>query len=145
MWGGGEDSEYGHRGDSARAIAAGPLGGVLVTGAFLGTVNFNPWGLPDIHTAQHDWWNEWGDSMFVTQFKGDGTYGWTRSFDSPGGRGIAVDGVGNVLATGGEDLQEPWPFPNDSFAKKLYCDYPVDDLDGDYLVDEVRRIEESGK
>lgn len=115
--------------DSSLVTDAG--GNVYLTGNFSGTVNFNPGGTADNHTsanggAEYD--------IFVTKINANGTYGWTRVLGGTYyvyGKTIAVDGSGNVYATGyfsipqnftQESATATWKTPvgmNDIFLTKL--------------------------
>jgi Beta-propeller repeat len=68
-------------------------GNIVLTGALIGSVNFGGGVLP--MTGTYD--------VFVAKFTGLGTHVWSKRF--PGsyddyGRGVAVDGSGNVIVTG---------------------------------------------
>lgn len=75
------------------AIAAGPSGQIAITGEMSGAVNF---GGVDLESAG-------GADAFVAVYDAAGAHQWSRRFGGPAtqsGRGVAVDGDGNVLVTG---------------------------------------------
>ena len=80
--------------DQGRAIAVDGAGNVLVTGDFLGTVDFG--GGPLTSAG--------GNDIFVAKYDASGTHVWSQRFgiflNGDRGLGIAVDGAGNVLVTG---------------------------------------------
>jgi len=80
--------------DTGNGVAVDGSGNVLVTGEFMGPVNFG--GGPLTSAGSFD--------IFVAKFSGvDGTHLWSKRFGDTGddgGRPIAVDGSGNVLVTG---------------------------------------------
>jgi hypothetical protein len=81
-------------GDAGRGIAADGTGNVLVTGYFLGTVDFGGGALTSAGI----------DDIFVAKFSGvDGAHLWSQRFGGTStdvGTGLAADGSGNVLVTG---------------------------------------------
>lgn len=79
--------------DHGRAIAVDGAGNVFVTGTFEGTANF----------AWTTLTSAGGTDVFVAKYDSLGDLIWARRAGGPsndGGRGIAVDGVGNVYVTG---------------------------------------------
>ena len=87
---GGTGSDYG------RSVAVDSSGNVYITGSFQETVDFNPGGTADSHTAV-------SDDIFLTKINSDGTYGYTKTMGGTGsdyGRSVAVDSSGNVYITG---------------------------------------------
>ena len=84
--------------DQAYSLALDPGGNVLITGSFQSTVDFDPTGGVDNHTADGAY-----EDVFVTKLAADGSYAWTRTLGAGGsdrGWGIAADAAGNVLVTG---------------------------------------------
>ncbi len=84
---GGTDQDYGY------GVAVDGSGNVYVTGRFTGTVDF---GAGNVTSAG-------GRDVFVTKLNAAGAHQWTTTFGGTGtdtGRGLAVDGSGNVLVTG---------------------------------------------
>jgi len=86
-------------GDSVTVVGAtaDPSGNVYVVGNFYGTNDFNPNSGTDPHSSGY-----WDDA-FVMMLHGDGSYGWTATFggdEVDTANGVAVDGSGNVYATG---------------------------------------------
>jgi Beta-propeller repeat len=81
--------------DTGEAIAVDANENVLATGGFQGTVDFG--GGPLTSAGSGD--------VYVAKFAGvDGAHLWSKRFGSTGadgGTGVAVDGSGDVLATGG--------------------------------------------
>jgi len=78
-------------------IALDNAGGVIITGQYIGTVNFDMTGPGDTHTAVG------GTDIFLTKLGVDGSYGWTHSFgDRLGdeGKAVAVDASNNIYVTG---------------------------------------------
>jgi Fibronectin type III domain len=79
---------------SSYAIAVDPWGDVVITGQFLGTVDFG--GGPLTSTGGWD--------IFVAKYSGvDGSPLWARRLGNAldnSGLGVAVDGLGNVVVTG---------------------------------------------
>jgi len=113
-------------------IATDREGNVLITGVFMGTVDFDPTDGVDYHTAG----GPEGDA-FITKLYADGSYAWTHTFGGPAydeGKGIVADTEGNVWVTGyyGSDfVVEGWgsiPYHGgeDAFIAKL-------NPSGDYL------------
>ena len=83
--------------DDVQAAATDASGNVFLTGAFAGSVDFDPTGGGDVHTATGE------RDVFVTKLNSDGSYGWTRSVGGSGldqGLAIATDSAGNVLVAG---------------------------------------------
>jgi FlgD Ig-like domain/Beta-propeller repeat len=79
--------------DRGLAIAVDGSGNVTVTGAFSGTVDFG--GGPLVSAG--------GQDIFVASYDASGAHLWSKHFGDTGddrGRGIAVDGSGDVLVTG---------------------------------------------
>ncbi|MDI1447374.1 SBBP repeat-containing protein [Polyangium sp. 6x1] len=74
-------------------VAAGPEGEIAMTGEMTGTVNF---GGVDLESRG-------GADMFVAVYNAAGKHRWSRRFGgaaTQSGRGVAIDGEGNVLVTG---------------------------------------------
>lgn len=80
--------------DRTYAVAASPAGDAVITGVFFNTVNFG--GLPLVSAGSTD--------IVVAKYSGaTSSHLWSRRFGgtlSEDGRGIAVDGSGNVFVTG---------------------------------------------
>jgi len=82
-------------------IAIGPAGGVVLTGLFRHTVDFDPGEGVDLRTA-HNPESDLGD-IFVTSLDASGSYEWTYTVggsNDDSGYGVAVDRCGNVFVTG---------------------------------------------
>jgi hypothetical protein len=82
----------------AQGVAVDAADNVFVRGEFRGTVDFDPGDGVDLHTARAP------GAVYVTRLNGDGSYGWTRTWDiysSETYDGLTVDRDGNVLITGG--------------------------------------------
>lgn len=80
--------------DAGYAVAADASGNVLVTGQFLGTVNFGGGPLVASSTSS---------DIFVAKYDPTGAHVWSKRFGSTQvdeGRGIDVDASGNVVVTG---------------------------------------------
>jgi hypothetical protein len=74
-------------------IAADPMGNVVVTGYFTGSVDFDA-----VHLASSG-----GKDVFVAKLGADGSTIWAKGFGDAGGQfgqSIAADGAGNVLVAG---------------------------------------------
>jgi hypothetical protein len=79
--------------DAGLGIAVDGAGNAYVTGLFSGTAKFGPF----TQTSAG------GADGFVTKLDGQGTFAWARPMGGTGfdaGLGVAVDGAGNVYATG---------------------------------------------
>jgi len=77
-------------------VAVDSGGEITVTGAFSGTVNFGD----DLITSSG------GQDLFVARYGPDGAALWSTAHGGPGneaGRGVALDGVGNIVITGAFD------------------------------------------
>jgi hypothetical protein len=77
----------------AYGIATDGLGNVVVTGYFMGTVDFGGGVLTSTG----------GDDVFVAKFDAAGTHLWSKRFGDAGtqwARSITTDGSGNVIVTG---------------------------------------------
>jgi hypothetical protein len=80
-------------------VATDSFGNIYVTGQFSGTVIFDGTGGSDSRTSSNV-------SSFLTQYKANGTYGFTKTFDtsaggaSAAGAGVATDSFGNIYVTG---------------------------------------------
>jgi hypothetical protein len=75
-------------------IAADPAGNVIVTGGFVGSVNF---GALDVQTVGLT-------DVFVVKFDPDAVYQWANTYGDPSDQvpgGVAVDAGGNAVITGG--------------------------------------------
>lgn len=79
---------------SAQAVAVGPMGEVVITGFFQGTVNFGGGALT---TAG-------GADIFVAKFDASGAHVWSKKFgsatDDQYGLAVAIDPLGDVVVTG---------------------------------------------
>jgi hypothetical protein len=80
-------------------IAVDGVGGAVIASVFSGTVDFDP-------TEGFDWRSsvDGTSDIFVTKVNSDGSYAWTYAVGGPGindvGQDVAVDALGNVIATG---------------------------------------------
>ena len=81
------------------SVAADSAGNIYMTGQFSGTVIFDGSGGSDSQTAEGS-----NTSAFITKYNADGSYGWTKIFDSTNGDaygyGITVDTQGDIYETG---------------------------------------------
>jgi len=78
------------------AVAIDGLGNVFVTGDYQHTVEFNPWGTPDIHTAGNM-------DPFVSKFNSNGVFQWAKVWGGPShdrGYAVAADNEGNSYISG---------------------------------------------
>lgn len=84
--------------DIGEAITTDAAGNVYITGFFQGTVDFDPG--PGIANLS----NSAGDDVFVAKYNSSGNFVWVKQFGGNSsfhhGKGIAVDGLGNVYTTG---------------------------------------------
>jgi hypothetical protein len=79
------------------AVAVDGSGNVVVTGAFENGVYFG---------GNASWVSAGQSDMFVARFSGVGVHQWSRGFGDTGrdnGRGVAVDGSGNVFVAGSSE------------------------------------------
>ena len=79
--------------DVARAVAVDASGNIFITGIFNGTADFGGGGFNSAG----------GTDIFVVKYDPAGNHVWSKRFGDTGadaGRGIAVDGSGNVVVTG---------------------------------------------
>jgi hypothetical protein len=80
-------------------VATDPQGNVYVTGDFSGTVVFDGTGGSDSQTSSNQ-------SSFLTKYNPNGSYAFTKTFDTSAGgasaygQGVATDAQGNVYVTG---------------------------------------------
>jgi len=86
--------------DVAWAITLDGSGNIYTTGFFSGTADFDPGaGIANLTSAG-------GSDIFISKLDASGNYVWAKGMGSSGitnndeGRGIAVDGSGNVYTTG---------------------------------------------
>jgi len=83
---------------NGNSVATDPQGNIYVTGQFQGTVVFDGPGGSDSQTSSNQ-------SSFLTKYNADGTYAYTKTFDTSAGsafgNGVATDAQGNVYMTGG--------------------------------------------
>jgi len=89
--------------ESAGGIAVDGSGNVHITGSFEGTINFNT----PSSTGTNELVSIGGPDVFIAKYNTSGTVQWLRRGGSvaalgntDSGRGIAVDGSGNVYVTG---------------------------------------------
>lgn len=88
----------GRRSEQSGGLVSDDQGSVILTGSFSLTVDFDPTSGVDNHIAP-----DHADYLFVTKLNGDGSYGWTTTFESLGGmhgEAVAVDSLGNILVAG---------------------------------------------
>ncbi len=84
--------------DAGRSVATDVAGNVYVTGAFEGTVDFDPGAGSVVLTS-----GAWGTDVFVAKYTGAGGLVWAiklGGINPDVGTGIAVDASGNVYTTG---------------------------------------------
>jgi hypothetical protein len=84
-------------GDWGNSVITDASGNVYLTGAFYGTVDFNPSGTADNHTSNGDY------DIFLTKINSDGSYGWTKTMggtDWDYGYSVTTDASGNIYLTG---------------------------------------------
>jgi hypothetical protein len=78
--------------DQAKSVTVDGGGNVLITGYFIGSVDFGGGPLPST-----------GLDIFVAKYSASGSHLWSKRFggsSSDLGNAIAVDGSGNVFVTG---------------------------------------------
>ena len=81
--------------NQGRAVAVDNLGDVVITGFFMATTDFGGGPLTTSSTNDRD--------IFIAKYSANGANLWAKQFGSTGydeGYGVAVDIVGNVIATG---------------------------------------------
>jgi hypothetical protein len=86
--------------DEGHGIEIDSNGNVLLTGVFMGRVNFSPAPGEDFHTSTPGF--DYRD-IFLTKYAPDGSYGWTQTFGGPDhDEGLAVksDAQANVFLAG---------------------------------------------
>jgi len=91
------ESVGGPQADSGYRVASDGCGGWWVTGAFQGTVDFDPGEECDLRSSAGQ------EDIFVTRLQSDGSCVWTQTFGGEGsdlGLGIGVDAQGSVFVTG---------------------------------------------
>ncbi|MFQ5463952.1 MAG: hypothetical protein ACE5E5_15170, partial [Phycisphaerae bacterium] len=84
--------------DGDAGVASDPEGNVIITGTFVGSVDFDPGPGVDIHVQSPGTIED----SFITKFYANGDYGWTRTYPLrwTAGKGKpAVDSQGNVFFT----------------------------------------------
>lgn len=84
--------------DIGYGVAVDGKGDVVITGWFHSSVDFDPGEAENVFTAGASY-----EDVFVTKLRANGDFLWTRVFGASGsdrGLGVAVDSLGNVLATG---------------------------------------------
>ncbi len=89
-WGGGDD-------DFGRSVAIGGSGAIYATGAFEGTVDFDPGDGTEIHSSCGN------TDFFLTRFDSSGDFEWVRVWGgtfSYSGWGVAADDDDNAYVTG---------------------------------------------
>jgi hypothetical protein len=77
-------------------VATDESGNIYTTGAFQGTVDFDPGAGVDIHTStlnSHD--------AFICKYDSSGNFEWARTWDAGYCQGIDVDTSGNLYVIGG--------------------------------------------
>jgi hypothetical protein len=114
-------------------VATDPVGDAYVTGYFANTVNFAGASGSDIKTTSSA-----VDNTFITKYKADGSYAWTKTFDITNGwangDAITTDSSGNIYAAGqfsgtvvfdgvgGTDSQTDHGGINDAYLTKYNAD-----------------------
>jgi len=122
-------------GGNATDLALAPTGDVYLSGAFSGTIDFDPSANAGFHTSTPIF-GSFSADPFVTKLNDDGSYAWTRTFGGSGfdtSVGVASDPEGNVIITGtfrgtidfdpgpGVDIHVQQGFIEDSFITKFYA------------------------
>ena len=75
-------------------------GNIYTTNQFRGTVDFNPEGTPDVHTATN---GSYCGDIFLCKYTSDGTFCWARTWGGPVlqiSTNVATDNMGYVYITG---------------------------------------------
>lgn len=80
---------------AADYIATDSLGNLYLTGSFYSTTDFNIGGTPDVINVAG-----FTSTVYLTKYNANGTYGWTKAFDSVNVKGLAVD-TNNIIYLGG--------------------------------------------
>jgi hypothetical protein len=82
----------------ASSTAIGTDGSFFLAGQFRGTVDFDPTGAHDVHSAV----SASDIAVFITKLNADGSYAWTQSFSEPGVAlgAVAAAADGAVVAVG---------------------------------------------
>ena len=99
--------ECGGVGDTLSEMATNADGDVVMTGIFVGPCDFDPSPGVDERTTDDT------DDAFLTVFRGDGSYGWTRAIGSIGqeiGEAVAVSNDGSVYVAGTYNEEGPFDF-----------------------------------
>ena len=83
-------------GETARGIAAGPNGEIVITGEIYGTVDFGKGPLV----------NSGSEDTYLVKFDAAGTTQWSKQFGTTtsfgcGGKAVAIDSAGNIVLAGG--------------------------------------------
>lgn len=97
-WGGDQDMLLDGVIDTGTALAIGPDGSVYVTGAFAGTVDFDPGEDRREYTA-----DGLRDDLFLSKYDSQGQFVWARAWGSgswDSSNGVAIDGDGFIYVTG---------------------------------------------
>lgn len=80
--------------DYGYSITLDGVGNVYTTGAFAGTVDFDPGsGVFNLISAG-------GSGIFISKLDGSGNFVWAKAIGGSYGQAIAMDGLGNVYTTG---------------------------------------------
>ncbi|WP_343748083.1 SBBP repeat-containing protein [Fluviicola sp.] len=80
--------------DQGNSIAIDAAGNIYTTGAFIGTVDFDPGsGATNLTSAG-------GANVFVSKLDNNGDYVWAKGMGGTKGSSIAIDAAGNVHTTG---------------------------------------------
>jgi len=79
-----KDKQYGE------SVAVDGAGNIVITGSFVGTVDFGTGPLKGVGR----------ENLFVASYDASGKARWVKRFGSGVGKGVAVDGDGNVVVTG---------------------------------------------
>ena len=82
--------------DRGAGVAVDGSGNVIMTGGFAGSVNFGGSTLVDLG----------GGDIFLAKYSSSGAHQWSKRFGSnsalgDASSGVAVDGAGNIIITGG--------------------------------------------
>ena len=123
------------RSDSGQSVEVDSFGNVYITGAFAGTVDFDPGpGVENLTSTPGG-----NVDVFVSKLDASGNYVWARNFAGPsaGANSVEVDSFGNVYTTGSfSDTADFDPGPGvENLTAIRYGDVFVSKLDasGNYV------------